>query len=79
LIELLHEEKVSRRVFKSPTEHGVFQPVEAKTLVGHSALLMVKFWMLSEILKLFSKTTDAVLTIFRIYRWAESEELKLAV
>lgn len=32
-----------------------------------------------EILKLFSKTTEAVLTTFRTYRWTASVELKVDV
>lgn len=63
LSDSLHEENWRRRQSKSPVEHSTFQGTESEALSGQAASLIVKLWMASEILKVLSNTSDAVLTM----------------
>lgn len=57
-----------------PAEHATFQGTESVALSGQAASVIVRLWMASEILKVLSKTSDAVFTmLIRFWRMSSGE------
>jgi hypothetical protein len=50
-----------------PSLQAVFQGAEGGAVAGHSASLMVRFWMPNEILKVLSYSSDAEFTMSMMF------------
>lgn len=75
----LQDENCRRRQSMFPCEHSAFQGVESEAPSGQLASLIVTLWRPSEMLKVLSNTSDAVLTMLIRFRRTDSVELNSAV